>query len=208
MPSTPVHTSLHICVHQVPTTSWLSTRSSASCAYSSAWVTFLTGRVQPSLTPAPYKARSDWPVMPWLALSFLPHCAQEQWVRGIMMPVVLCRRDPEGPPSLFGVTGVSPVSVHPLTAPGGHETGEESSLPVSRIKGACGSLGWLCEPLWGFLQPSPPLTKGLPTLTQHLAGCSLLELSVAQSPTTPTAGGEPTLSFISPPALPPCCRLR
>lgn len=156
MPSTPVHTSLHTCVHQVPTTSWLSTRSSASCAYSSAWVTFLTGRVQPSPTPAPYKARSDWPVMPWLALSVLPHCAQEQWVRGIMMPVVLCRRDPEGPPSLFGVTGVSPVSVHPLTAPGGHETGEESSLPASRIKGACGSLGWLCEPLWGFLQPSPP----------------------------------------------------
>lgn len=113
-------------------------------------------KVQPSPTPAPYKARSDWPVMPWLALSVLPHCAQEQWVHGIMMAVVLCRRDPEGPPSLFGVTGVSPVSVHPLTAPGGHETGEESSLPASRIKGACGSLGWLCDPLWGFLQPSPP----------------------------------------------------
>lgn len=44
----------------------------------------------------------------------------------------------------------------------------------------------------------PLLTKDLPALTQRLAGCSLLGLSVAQSPTTPTAGGEPTRSFISP----------
>lgn len=31
--------------------------------YSSAWVMFLAGRVEPAPTPAPYKGR-DWPVMP------------------------------------------------------------------------------------------------------------------------------------------------
>lgn len=53
-------------------------------------------------------------------------------MRGLKTPVVLCRRDPEGSPPLFGLIGVSPVSVHSLAVPGGHGIMEEAILASAK----------------------------------------------------------------------------
>ena len=132
------------------------------------------------------------------------------------MPVVFCRRNPGGwraSLSLWSHLGSLLPLVHSLMVTGGH--GARASVHPSKCQGGKGlvvTLACLCAVaapaapgLSRTFTPAPSTSQprqGQGSLTQHLAGCSPLGLSAALSPTTPTAGGKPPLSFISCPQPP------
>lgn len=102
--------------------------------------------------------------------------------------------------------------VHSLMVTGGQGASKghpHPSLHVPRSTMAVwlGSMLCLNQAPRGFLKPLPQLLappspgRDKTALTQHLAGClpPHTRLSVALSPTTPRAGGEPKISVISPP---------
>lgn len=154
--------------------------------------------------PAPCKGRSGWPVTPCPALSSPPHHAQAWWPY-----VVLRRRNPGGwraslsprcPLEWFGdmfTDGDWRLWGWGLQAPGSKGAHGNLSLALCSGSAAPAALG-LSQTFTPALRTSQPW-QGWGTLTQHLAGCSPPGLSAAPSPSTPTAGGEPTLSFISRP---------
>lgn len=154
--------------------------------------------------PAPHKGGSGWSAMD--ALTSFPFPSSPCLGGGLTTPDVLCRRNSGGwggslcLQSQLGSPALGAFTDGDWRPWGQGELSLSIQVQVPGGKGTCAVAAPATPRAFSYLHPSTSTSQpwqGWGSLTQHLAGSSTPGLSAAPFPTTPAAGGEPTLSFIS-----------